>query len=75
MRKILASLLVASALAGCATTRPSMSYVAPEVTAGDATVLAADAAAWLATPLAPAHTTIILDPRTRPVRAACGGVW
>jgi len=62
MKKILATMLLASALAGCASMRPSMSFVAPEITAPDAAKLAADAAQWLAKPLPPARTTIVLDP-------------
>lgn len=62
MKKLLASLLLASTLAGCITARPSMSYVAPEITANDARVLAADAAIQLSRPLPPAKTTILLDP-------------
>ncbi|WP_443694974.1 conjugal transfer protein TrbH [Pseudomonas sp.] len=39
-----------------------MSYVAPELTGSDAQVLAADSMAYLADPLPPARTTLILDP-------------
>lgn len=62
MKRIALCILLGSALAGCTTVRPTMSYVAPEVTASDAAKLAADAAHWLATPLPPANTTIVLDP-------------
>lgn len=62
MKRIALCFLLGAALAGCSTVRPSMSYVAPEVTASDATVLAADAAEHLAPALPPAHTTLVLDP-------------
>lgn len=62
MKRIAICILVGSALAGCASVRPTMSYVSPEVTANDARVLAADAAEHLAQPLPPARTTIVLDP-------------
>lgn len=62
MKRITLCILVGSALAGCAPVRPSMSYVAPTVTAHDAQVLAADAAQWLAGPLPPAQTTIVIEP-------------
>lgn len=62
MKRIALCILVGATLAGCSTTRPSMSYVAPEVTANDATVLAADAAEHLAPALPPARTTLVLDP-------------
>lgn len=55
-------LLAAVVLSACATSRPSMSYVAPEITAADAQVLAADSVAYLANPLPPARTTLLLDP-------------
>lgn len=62
MKRLAICILVGAALSGCASVRPSMSYVAPEVTASDASKLAADAAHWLAKPLPPAQTTIVLDP-------------
>ncbi|GLR55173.1 conjugal transfer protein TrbH [Shinella yambaruensis] len=62
MKRLAPILLTASLLAGCATTGPGASYVAPEISAGDATVLATDAARHLAQPLAPAHTTLLLRP-------------
>jgi len=63
MRNALSLVLLASfALGGCATTRPSMSFVAPEVTASDAQALAGDVVTFLADPLPPAHTTLLLDP-------------
>lgn len=55
-------LVAAVFLSGCAISRPTMSFVAPELTASDAQVLAADSLAYLADPLPPARTTIILDP-------------
>ncbi|EJD3148822.1 conjugal transfer protein TrbH [Salmonella enterica] len=55
-------LFAALVLSACATSRPSMSYVAAEVTSSDARTLAADAVAYLADPLPPAHTTLVLDP-------------
>lgn len=64
MARILALLPLAAAvlLSACATSRPSMSYVAPEVTPVDAQTLAADTVAYLADPLPPARTTLVLDP-------------
>jgi hypothetical protein len=55
-------LAVAILLSGCAVSRPTTSYVAPELTAADAQVLAADSVAYLADSLPPARTTLILDP-------------
>ncbi|WP_244149732.1 conjugal transfer protein TrbH [Xenorhabdus eapokensis] len=49
-------------MSACVTTRPSMSYVAPEITAKDAQVLATDAVSHLENPLPPARTTVSLDP-------------
>lgn len=60
--RMLLALVAALVLSACATSRPSMSYVAKEVTAADAQILAADAVAHLADPLPPAHTTLVLDP-------------
>lgn len=54
--------LAALALSACATSRPSMSYVASEVTASDASTLVADAVDFLADSLPPAKTTLLLDP-------------
>lgn len=62
--RLLLPLLAALALGACASVRPSMSYVAPEVTALDAQALAGDVVAYLADPLPPAHTTLLLDPPT-----------
>lgn len=62
MKRIAICFLVGSALAGCTTMRPTMSYVTSEVTVNDAKVLATDAAKHLALPLPPARTTIVLDP-------------
>jgi len=60
--RVFLSLVVALALSACATTsRPSMSYVAPTVTASDAQTLADDAVQHLADPLPPARTTLVLD--------------
>ncbi|MBD8483925.1 conjugal transfer protein TrbH [Pseudomonas coleopterorum] len=66
MTRILALVPLAAAvlLSACATSRPSMSYVAPEVTAADAQTLAADTVAYLSDPLPPARTTLVLDPPT-----------
>ena len=61
LRKLL-PLAAVVLLSACATSRPSMSYVAPEVTAADAQVLAAVSVAYLADPLPPARTTLVLDP-------------
>ncbi len=60
--RFLLPVLAALALSACATSRPSMSYVAPEVTASDARTLATDAVDFLADPLPPAKTTLLLDP-------------
>lgn len=49
-------------LAGCSTMGPTTSYVSPDISASDAAALAVDAVKHLAGPLAPAHTTIVLDP-------------
>lgn len=49
-------------LSACATSRPSMSYVSPDITPSDAQILAAGSVAYLADPLPPAKTTIVLDP-------------
>ncbi len=64
MRKLrfLLPLVVALTLGACATSRPSMSYVAPEVTASDAQTVAEDAVKFLAEQLPPARTTLLLDP-------------
>lgn len=58
----LAAALLLSACAAPPISRPSMSYVAPEITASDAKMLAADSVAYLADPLPPAKTTVLLDP-------------
>jgi len=51
------------ALGACASnTRPTMSYVAPVVTAADARILAADATAFLVDQVPPGRATIVLDP-------------
>lgn len=58
----LVAALMLSACAAPTISRPSMSYVAPEITASDAQLLAADSVAYLADPLPPAKTTVMLDP-------------
>lgn len=60
--RLLLPMLAALALGACVTARPSMSYVAPEVTALDAQLLAGDVVVYLADQLPPAHTTLLLDP-------------
>lgn len=60
--RFLLLLVAALVLSACATTRPSVSYVDPEVTANDAETLASDAVDFLVDPLPPAHTTLLLDP-------------
>lgn len=60
--RIFFALAALAVLCACATTRPSMSYVAPELTPGDAAVLASDTATHLAEPLPPAKSTVVLDP-------------
>lgn len=55
-------LAAALLLSACATSRPSMSYVSPEISAGDAQILAAASVQYLADPLPPARTTLVLDP-------------
>lgn len=59
---LIAPLAAALLLSACATSRPTMSYVEPTVTASDAQTLASDTVAYLADPLPPARTTIVLDP-------------
>lgn len=58
----LVPLVAAVLLSACATSRPSMSYVAPEITSADAQLLAASSVGYLADPLPPARTTLVLDP-------------
>lgn len=60
--RILLPLVLALLVSACATTRPTMSYVAPELAPSEATVLASDTASHLATPLPPAKSTVVLDP-------------
>lgn len=60
--RFIVPVVAALALSACATSRPSMSYVAPEITYSDAQTMATDAVNFLADPLPPAHTTLILDP-------------
>lgn len=59
--RILMPVVLSLTLAACATSRPTMSYVAKEITPADAVTLASDAVAHLAAPLPPAHTTLVLD--------------
>ncbi|EGJ6041346.1 TPA: conjugal transfer protein TrbH [Escherichia coli] len=60
--RVLLPVVLALLVSACASTRPTMSFVASEVTASDATVLAKDTATYLADPLPPAKTTVVLDP-------------
>ncbi|EPN2681283.1 conjugal transfer protein TrbH [Escherichia coli] len=62
--RVLFPVVLALLVSACASTRPTMSFVAPTVTANDASVLAKDTAAYLADPLPPAKTTVVLDPPT-----------
>lgn len=55
------TLILMLGLAGCAALRPGMSYVAPEISATDAKVLASDAVDYLAGALPAARTTVVLD--------------
>jgi len=48
-------------LSACATSRPTMSYVEPTVTASDAQVLANDTVTYLSDTLPPARTILVLD--------------
>lgn len=59
--RLLVSIALAAVISGCASNRPSMSYVAPEITATDAALLATDTVKFLTGPLPPAHTTLQLD--------------
>lgn len=56
-----AILIVSFALAGCATTRPGTSYVAPGITAYDGAVLAADTSNYLRTVYPAANTVLALE--------------
>lgn len=60
--RLLFALAFALLLSACATTRPTMSYVSPELTDNDAAVLAGDTARHLADRLPPAKSTVVLDP-------------
>lgn len=62
MKKLAILAVACAVLAGCATTRPGMSYVSSEISPTDARTLAADAAQHLAVPLPAAKTTIVLYP-------------
>lgn len=66
MKRIAIYILLGATFAGCTTVRPSMSYVAPEITANDAQMLAVDAAQWLSRPLPPARTTLVLNAPATP---------
>ena len=59
--RAIAVLIFALMLAGCATTRPGASFVAPEVTAPDSAVLAADTTDYLRTVYPAANTTLALE--------------
>jgi type IV secretion system protein TrbH len=61
-RLLLIAPLAAALLLSACVTRPGMSYVAPTVTASDAQTLARDTVDYLADPLPPARTTLVLDP-------------
>lgn len=58
----IALIVAALLLSACATSRPTMSYVEPTVTDSDAQTLASDTVEYLADPLPPARTTLLLDP-------------
>lgn len=62
MMRLLFATTLALLMSACASMRPTMSFVASDMTPGDAMVLAKDAAAYLANPLPPAKTTVVLDP-------------
>lgn len=57
-----APVALALTLAACATSRPGSSYVAQEISAADAQVMAGDTVAFLADPFPPARTTLVLHP-------------
>ena len=59
---LIAPLAAALLLSSCVTSRLTMSYVEQTVTASDAQTLASDTVTYLADPLPPARTTIVLDP-------------
>ncbi|CZZ75162.1 conjugal transfer protein TrbH [Salmonella enterica] len=60
--QLMATLAAALLLSACATSRPTMSYVEPSVTATDSITLSREAVAYLADALPPARTTLVLDP-------------
>lgn len=62
MKKLLLIIGFCIIASGCATTRPTMSYVAPQLTAADADVISADVVDYLARELPPAKTVLTLDP-------------
>lgn len=59
---LIAPLAAVLILSACATSRPTSSYVEPTLAASDLQVLANDTVAYLANPLPPARTTLVLDP-------------
>lgn len=63
LRSLIVPLVAVSLLSACTTMRPTMSYVAPGLSATDAETIATDSVAHLASALPPAKTTIILDPQ------------
>lgn len=60
--RVFSMMILVLALAACASTRPTMSYVAGGLSPADATVLATDIADHLADPLPPAKSSVVLDP-------------
>lgn len=63
LRSLIVPLVAVTLLSACTTMRPTMSYVAPGLSAADAETIATDSVAHLASALPPAKTTIILDPQ------------
>lgn len=62
MNRLLLIVVFCALFAGCATSRPTMSYVAPELTTADATVIATDVIDYLSRELPPGRTVLTLDP-------------
>lgn len=60
--QLMATIAAMLVLSGCATSRPSMSYVEPTVSSNDALTMSREAVAYLASALPPARTTLVLDP-------------
>ncbi|MCC8943106.1 conjugal transfer protein TrbH [Bradyrhizobium sp. Arg68] len=60
--RILIMMALVLALGACATTRPTMSFVAGGLSPADAMVLANDVATHLADSLPPAKSSLVLDP-------------